>query len=145
MERLGLPSPSVRGPRARGIAAVELALLLLILFPLVFGLIEYSWMFLKSQEISGAARDAARIAATESGTNALVDARITQAMTAANLAGSGYSVVTLPSNVASAPPGTQVQVTISVTYKNISLTGLEKLFPVPTVLQGSTSMVKEGP
>ncbi len=135
---------SGRPHRRTGIAAVELALALIVLFPLLFGLIEYGWMFLKSQEIAGAARDAARIAATESGTNALVQSRINQAMTNAGLAGSGYTVVITPGNVASAAPGTQVQVTVSVPYSNISLTS-SPLIPTPTDLKGSTSMVKEGP
>jgi Flp pilus assembly protein TadG len=135
--------PRATGPD-RGIATIELALALLLVFPLLFGLIEYGWMFLKSQEIAAAARDGARIAATEGGTNALVNASISQAMTDAGLANSGYSVVTVPANVASAVPGTPVQVTVSVTYAGIALTSLP-FIPTPTDLKGSTSMVKEGP
>jgi len=134
-----------RGRPARGGAAVELALALLILVPLLFGTIEYSWLFLKSQQIASAARDAARIAATEGGSNALVTARVSQAMTQAGLASSGYTVVTIPGNVASAAPGTQVQVTVSVPYSNISLTKLDPFIPTPADLEGATSMVKEGP
>lgn len=148
------PRPS-RGPteararpgrfRVRGAAAVELALVLILLLPLVMGLLEYGWMFLKSQEIASAARDGARIAATESGTNALVQAYVTQAMANAGLSSSGYSVALTPGNVASAAPGTPVQVTVTVPYANISLTNLTSLIPTPTDLAGSTSMVKEGP
>ena len=135
-------------PRARrpdgGIATIELALALVIVFPLLFGLIEYGWMFLKSQEIAAAARDGARIAATEGGTNALVNASIAQAMTDAGLSNSGYSVVTVPANVANALPGTPVQVTVSVSYAGIALTSLP-FIPTPEDLEGATSMVKEGP
>ena len=120
---------------------------MLFIFPLLFGLIEYGWMFLKSQQIAAAARDGARIAATESGTNALVNASISQAMAQAGLAASGYSVVTVPANVANAVPGTPVRVTVSVPYSGnsgIALTNLP-FIPTPADLEGATSMVKEGP
>ena len=142
--------PRADRPRLRprgGIATIELALALLFVFPLLFGLIEYGWMFLKSQQIAAAARDGARIAATESSTNALVNASISQAMTQAGLAASGYSVVTVPANVASALPGTPVKVTVSVPYSGGSGIGLTNLpfIPTPADLAGTTSMVKEGP
>lgn len=143
MERR-LIARAIAAARQGGIALIELALALVILFPLLFGLIEYGWMFLNSQEIAAAARDGARIAATENGTNALVMAHIDQAMTQAGLAASGYSVVTIPANVASAVPGTPVQVTVSVPYSGIALMNLP-FVPTPTDLKGSTSMVKEGP
>jgi Flp pilus assembly protein TadG len=142
MERRLIPPRA--GRAHRGIATIELALALVIVFPLLFGLIEYGWMFLKSQQIAAAARDGARIAATEGGTNALVNASIGQAMSEAGLANSGYSVVTVPANVANAIPGTPVKVTVSVTYAGIALTSLP-FVPTPTDLEGSTSMVKEGP
>lgn len=135
-----------------GIAAIELALALLFVIPLLFGLIEYGWMFLKSQQIAAAARDGARIAATESGTNALVKASVDQAMAQAGLAASGYSVVTVPANVSNAVPGTPVRVTVSVPYAGpaggpagIALTNVPFFIPTPEDLEGSTSMVKEGP
>ena len=146
MERRLIP-PRARRPHPRprgGIATIGLALALVIVFPLLFGLLEYGWMFLKSQEIAAAARDGARIAATEGGTNALVNASIAQAMTQAGLASSGYSVVTVPANVTSAVPGTSVKVTVSVAYEGIALTSLP-FIPTPTDLAGTTSMVKEGP
>jgi Flp pilus assembly protein TadG len=135
--------PAAGRPRG-GIATIELALALVIVFPLLFGLIEYGWMFLKSQQIAAAARDGARIAATESGDNALVAASIQQALADAGLAGSGYSIVTVPANVASVPPGTPVKVTVSVPYSGIALTNLP-FIPTPANLKGTTSMVKEGP
>jgi Flp pilus assembly protein TadG len=123
---------------------IELALALVIVFPLLFGLIEYGWMFLKSQQIAAAARDGARIAATEGGTNALVMASVQLAMEDAGLEASGYSIVTVPANVASVPPGTPVKVTVSVPYSGIALTSLP-FIPTPANLKGTTSMVKEGP
>ena len=138
------PTPEPRRTRARGAAAVEMALALAVLLPILSGLLEYGWMFLQSQEIASAARDGARIAATESGDNAQVTARISQIMSNAGLSSSGYSVVTVPANVASAAPGTTVQVTVSVPYLAISLTKAP-FIPTPVRLDGATSMVKEGP
>jgi Flp pilus assembly protein TadG len=143
MERL---APRAAPPATRrGTATIELAMVLLLVIPLLFGLIEYGWMFLKAQEIAAAAPDGARIAATEGGTNALVSASIDQAMAQAGLAASGYSIVTVPANVASAAPGTPVKVTVSVTYSGIAITNIPFYVPTPKDLKGSTSMVKEGP
>ena len=135
--------PAVRGARG-GIATLELALALILLIPLLFGLLEYGWLFLKSQEIASAARDGARVAATEGATNPLVQARVAQIMAQAGLAGSGYTLATVPADVSQAPAGSSVQVTVTVPYDSVSLTKLEFL-PRPAALDGSTSMVKEGP
>jgi len=127
----------------RGLAAVELALLLPVLLLVLFGTIEYGWLFLKNQQLADAARNGARVAVTESGTNALVQARVAQVMSDAGLAQSGYLVQLTPANVATAAPGSTVTVEVTVAYANISLIGLP-LIPVPSDLAERTSMVKEG-
>jgi len=48
--------------RSRGAAAVELALVLPIMFLVTFGAIRYGWFFLKLQQITNAARCGARTA-----------------------------------------------------------------------------------
>ena len=47
--------------RRDGLAVVEMAIVLPLLILLTFGMIEYGWLFLRSQEISNAARQGARI------------------------------------------------------------------------------------
>lgn len=122
---------------------MELALLLPVLLLVLFGTIEYGWLFLKNQQIADAARNGARVAATEGGTNALVQARISQVMSDAGLAQSGFQVTLTPANVGTAAPGFPVTVEVLVPYANIELIGIP-LIPVPSDLAGRTSMVKEG-
>ena len=135
--------PPVRRHPTRGLAAVELALLLPLLMLVLFGAIEYGWMFLKNQQLADAARSGARVAATESGTNASAQARIDAVMSAAGMAASGYQVTFVPGDVAAAVPGTAVSVEVLVSYGGIGLTGIP-LIPVPSALEGQTSMIKEG-
>lgn len=127
----------------RGLASVELALLLPLLMLVLFGTIEYGWLFLKNQQLADAARSGARVAVTVGATNALARARVDEVMTNAGLAASGYQVTFTPGDVATAVPGTAVRVEVLVPYAGIGLTGIP-LIPVPTALEGQTSMIKEG-
>ena len=132
-----------RSVRRRGLAIIEAALILPILLILTFGMIEYSWMFLKSQNITNAARAGARIAATADGTNAQVTAQVASLMTSYNLQGTGYTLTTSPANVGTAAKGTLLTVTISFPYANAQVTGMN-MFPMPATLHASCVMEKEG-
>jgi Flp pilus assembly protein TadG len=130
---------SPRRPQ-RGLATLEMALILPLLLLLVFSTIEYGWMFYKNQQVAAAARAACRYAITAPATNAGTDAKITALMTQAQLQGSGFTHS--PSNC-EVLPGTFVTVTITVPYANLSLTRFP--LPKPTNLVGSTTLPKEGP
>src|SRR5688500_4236036 len=78
--------------RRRGSATLETALALLVLFPLTFGMIEFSYFFYIKHSIQGAAREGARTAILPDATNATVTTAITNAMTMAGLQSSGYTV-----------------------------------------------------
>jgi Flp pilus assembly protein TadG len=127
----------------RGLALVEAALFLPLLIVLLFGLIEYGWMFLKAQQIANASRNGARAGVLVGATNSEVSSAVTQVMTAANLDDSGYTLSTSPGDVSTAAAGSVVTVSVVVPYPNIALTNIP-LIPVPENLTGSTSMVKEG-
>jgi Flp pilus assembly protein TadG len=124
-------------------AVVEAALILPILLILTFGMIEYSWMFLKDQNITNAARAGARIAATADGTNAQVTTAVSNLMASYNLQSTGYTLTTSPANVSTAAKGTMITVTISFPYANAQVTGMS-IFPVPATLHASAAMAKEG-
>ena len=143
MERVVLPPKKASRVRS-GLAAVEAALIFPLLFLLIFGVLEYSWMFLKAEEISAAARHGARVAVTESATNVQMLAAIDQLMLENGLDTSGYVVTTIPLDVSIGPPGAPLTVTITVPYANIALIGAPFL-PMPSDLTGSTTMAKEGP
>lgn len=122
---------------------MEAALVFPLLLLLTVGLLEYGWMFLQYQRITNAARHGARLGVLPDATNADVEAAIAALMDAGGLVGSGYTVTFSPANVASPEPGEALSVTINVLYENIDL-GMP-MVPLPTNLEASVSMAKEGP
>lgn len=130
-----------RPPRPRGLALVEMALVLPLLFLLLFGLIEYGWLFFKYQQIAGAARHGCRIGVAQGKASDDVNIAVDELMTKAKLTGV-YTTTIVPAEVLIAAPGSTVSVTVTVPYSDIELTGFP--LPLPTNLVGETSMVKEG-
>jgi len=130
--------------KRRGVEILEVALTLPILILLTFGLIEYGWLFLNAERMSDAARQGARVAILPSGTNTLALAAITNQMQLAGLGNSGYTVTFSPGDVYTPVPGSTITVAISLPYANIGIVGIP-LVPVPTTLNASVSMAKEGP
>ncbi|MHC5211727.1 MAG: TadE/TadG family type IV pilus assembly protein [Planctomycetota bacterium] len=140
-----------KAPRQRGLAIVEMALVLPLLFLLLFGLIEYGWLFFKYQQIAGAARHGCRIGVAQGKGNPEVQAAVLDLMTKAKLV-PPYTVSDLAievngaaGNVLIAPPGGTVTVRVTIPYTGtggIELTGFP--LPLPADLVGETSMVKEG-
>jgi len=128
----------------RGLAAVEMALVLPLLLTLIFGMIEYGWMFLKSQQITNAARQGARVAARADATTGHALTSIAEAMADAGLAESDYLITVTPADVTGLDSGQLFSVAISVPYDEIRLLGLP-FVPTPASLQASTTMAREGP
>lgn len=136
---------SVRSPiRFRGIALMELALILPLVLLLTFGVIEYGWAFTKSAELTNAARHGARVGIRPDATSGQVTADIAAFLGTAGLGDSGYSVTLSPPDVSALDPGETFTVNVSVPYAGISLTGFP-LLPVPASLRASVAMAKEGP
>ncbi|MEX2219250.1 MAG: TadE/TadG family type IV pilus assembly protein [Phycisphaerales bacterium] len=131
----------------RGAMMVEAALVLPVLFLMVFGIIEYGWMFLKSHEISLATRDGARAGSLAGGTTADITSAINTRLTQAGI-GSGLSTVTVVPAPELLNRGETFTVTISVDYGQSS-GGLSVLnipiIPVPDRLKSKFTMAKEGP
>jgi Flp pilus assembly protein TadG len=131
-------------PRQGGLATIEMAMVLPLLMLLTLGVIEYGWMFLKSQQITNAARQGARAGAPPDAGNAEVENTVDAIMSSSGMGSSGYSVDTDPAADGLAS-GTTFTVTVSVPYSNISLVGILPLLPSPTNLVAAVSMAKEGP
>jgi len=128
----------------RGAAAVEAAIILPLLLLITFAVIEYGWLFLKSQQITNAARNGARVAIRYvpgeicADTTARAKAQIDDLMAKARI--SGYSVnVICPPNV-----GDPLTVTVSVPSANVDIVNYS-LLPRPTNIRASVTMAKEGP
>jgi Flp pilus assembly protein TadG len=106
---------------------------------------EYGSMFLRAQQVTNVARQAARLAATPDATTAQVHVLVNNQMQSAGLGSSGYQVTVTPSDVSSPEPGQLVTVRITVPYRNISITGGAPLLPGPDEVRAAVSMAKEGP
>ncbi len=132
--------------RFTGAAIVEMAVVLPLLFLLVFGIIQYGWLFLKIQQMTNAARSGARVGVvgdniTEISAN--VTATVDKVMADSGLSASGYQVIP-DLSVSSGDP---VTVTVFIPdAQKIALINAPELLPVPAKgLKASVTMAKEGP
>src|SRR6185295_20212756 len=110
-QRRCLMALSKSARRERGLAILEMALILPLLFLLCLGVIEYGWLFFKNQQVAAAARNACRYGITEAATTALTLAKVDTEMTQAGLGSSGYTKTSTPVEVIA---GTFVTVTVTV-------------------------------
>lgn len=128
--------------RRRGVAAVEFALVVTLLFMMLIGLINYGWIFLKVQQVTQAARAGARTAVVPESTPASVEKTINDWMDWANIDSFTY---TLTSTVVSEEPEVvAIKVEITVPTEQFTLIRTS-LIPVPANLKAEASMAKEGP
>ena len=130
--------------RERGVALIELALVLPLLLLLTFGVIEYGWVFTNTAELTNAARNAARLGVRPNVTSAQVTASIDDLLGLTGLAEAPYEVTLTPAEVADLLPGQTFTVRITVPYSEVELIGFP-LIPTPTNLRAQVTMAKEGP
>lgn len=127
------------GFRARAAAIVEFAVVLPLLLTILFGIIEYGFVFLIRQSLQHAAREGARLAVLQTSVEPYtnVTARIAEVM-----APTGLTTYTV--NMTHATPANPVEtVTVTVPYNDVSLVG--GFFGTQNYdLTGSCSMRKEG-
>ena len=106
----------------RGAELIEFALVLPLLLFLIFGLVDFGFMFQRFEVVTNAAREGARMAVLPGYATADVTARVqsylTTAGVAANSVNSSVSVtnVTIPAGAGAALPGKRVQVTYASPY-----------------------------
>ena len=127
--------------RHRGVAIVEMAIVLPLLLLLTFAMIEYGWLFSKSQQVTNATRQAAREAALHEATDDEVVQTIIDFMQKSGLGDSGYTYTIEPGSINNLNRGETVKVEITVPYSSITLTGLP--LPVPETIRASVSMTRE--
>lgn len=128
--------------RRRGAAAVEFALVAVPLFLLLIGLVDYGWLYLKTEQLTQAARAGARAAIVADATNGKVSSTVSAWMTQSGMA--TYTVTTTPDDVSTVPAGTAIKVDIKVLTSNLALVNAA-IVPVPGEIHGIASMAKEGP
>ncbi|MHC4186645.1 MAG: TadE/TadG family type IV pilus assembly protein [Planctomycetota bacterium] len=127
--------------RYRGLGVVEAAIIFPVLILVVFGLIEYGWLFLKMHQVSNITRHAARIAILPSTTvPSQVTTEVNILMAEANITGYNTPVITnLTPGI-----GQPVTVTITVPIENIAVLNIP-LLPLPASIGSTVTMAKEGP
>ena len=128
--------------RYHGTAIVEMAIVITLLMYLTLGVIEYGWLFLKSQQITNAVRQATRVAIRPDATNEQVVNTIDDLMDKAGMASSGYNID--KPDVTSISTGDALTIKITVLCENVALINIP-LLPTPTNLGASVTMAKEGP
>ncbi len=105
----------LRNKVRRAAAAVELAVVTPVLLTMLFGIVEFGWLFTVGQGLVTAAREGARTAVLPGSTVADVESRVTQYMQPLGLTGYTTQVST---DGGGEPDGT---VTVSIPYANVTL------------------------
>ncbi len=124
----------------RGGAAVEFALVLPILLALLFGIMEYGWMFLQNLSVVAAVREGARLGVTYAAEDTPTPDAAAAARTEAALTAYGFppGSATITTTYAGASPEETLTVTAQMPYAPlIGLVG------VPAQLNGSITMLLE--
>ena len=125
----------------RGVALIETAIVMLLLILITFGIMEYSWLFHRIQQMNGIARAGARQAVLPDSTLLAVQ---TSVQAVANAHGIyGYTMTITPGDIVVLGSGELITVTVEVPYENVKLLG-GALFPMPSPLRAAVTMAKEG-
>ena len=99
----------------RGAAVVELAVVLPLLLTLVFGIIEFGWIFMVRETLTNASREGCRVAVLQGSTQQNVTDQVAASMAGAGL--TSYSV-----DITSSTPGNPTEtVTVKMPYADVSL------------------------
>jgi Flp pilus assembly protein TadG len=107
---------TLRSKRRRAVAAVELAIVTPVLLTMLFGIVEFGWIFTVRQALVTASREGARTASLPGATEEDVQARISEYTTPLGL-GDATTQVAADEN---GPTGT---VTVSIPYASVTLVG----------------------
>ena len=121
----------------RGAAAVELAVVLPLLLTLVFGIIEFGWVFMVRETLTNASREGCRMAVLQGSTEQDIQDRV-----AASMNSTGLSTYTVQIS-RSSPGDPNETVQVLVPFADVSLLG-GYFGPTDFNLGATTVMRKEG-
>jgi len=121
----------------RGAAAVELAVVLPLLLTLVFGIIEFGWVFMVRETLTNSSREGARVAVLQGSTEQDIRDRV-----AASMNPTGLSTYTV--QISRSSPGNPSEtVKVLIPFADVSLLG-GYLGPTDFNLGATMVMRKEG-
>ncbi len=121
----------------RGAAAVELAVVLPLLLTLVFGIIEFGWVFMVRETLTNSSREGARVAVLQGSTEQDIRDRV-----AASMNPTGLSTYTVQIS-RSSPGNPNETVQVLIPFADVSLLG-GYFGPTNFNLGATTVMRKEG-
>jgi Flp pilus assembly protein TadG len=122
----------------KGAAVVELAVVLPLLLTIVFGIIEFGWVFMVRETLVNASREGCRVAVLQGSTQQDVTDQVDASMAGAGL--SSYSV-----QITSSTPGNPNEtVQVLIPYADVSLLGGYFGGTTNFNLTATTVMRKEG-
>lgn len=125
--------------RERGAAVVEFAVVLPLLLTILFGIIEYGWIFMVRQALQTAAREGCRLAVLQT-----TDEPYTEVVQRVNEVMAPTGLTTYDISMAHADGSSPIEsVTVSVPFADVSLMG-NFFGPRSGNLGGTCSMRKEG-
>lgn len=126
----------------RGLATIEMAIVIMLLLLLTFAVMEYGWMFFRMQQVTNTARSGVRMAVLPDSTVGDVQGVVDGMAGQFDLTGHSYTMT--PGGIDTLESGDLITVLVEVPYANVQLTGLS-FFPLPDTLRGRATMAKEGP
>ncbi len=126
MGKAGNEVQPVRARKRRGVSVLEAALLMPLMLALIFGVIEFAYVFFVKQTLQSASREGARRGVLSSADNADVQQAVAAAMEAGGLGSSTYTVTIrseggAPAAVDSIPAGQSVIVEVSAPWSQYSV------------------------
>lgn len=124
----------------RGVAVVEMAVVTPLLLLIMFGIIEFGWVFMIQETLTNATREAARVAALQGSTDADIQTRFAQAVQPTGLTISPGMLQITHATVAN--PVETVRVVIP--YSQVSLLGQYLHIDINRNIGAACSMRKEG-
>ena len=122
----------------KGAAVVELAVVLPLLLTLVFGIIEFGWIFMVRETLVNASREGCRVAVLQGSTEQDVRDQVSASMAGASL--TSYSVEI----TSSTPTNPSETVKVLIPYADVSLLGGYFFGSTDFNLAATTVMRKEG-
>lgn len=136
---MGIRRPD-HNPDERGASLVEFAILAPLLLVLIFGIIDFSWVFAQNLGVRSGAREAARITAVNFGDNTAI---ANEVCARTDFLGDVELVISFDDTLI--PPSGEInpgdEVTTKVTSEISTLTGLfDGFFPSPFLLSSEVSI-----
>lgn len=109
----------LRARRCRAAAVVEMAIVTPVLLTMLFGIIEYGWVFTIKQSLTNAAREGCRVASMQGSTDAQVTGAVRAYLNSSGLQPDEYDLTMQRATTADPTE----QVSIRVPYSKVSLLG----------------------